>query len=255
MDAARLIVGGIYFWSGIQKLNLRFFTEIFPWFTESLWQPFGDTGVYLVIFIVLIALFVPFIEALIAIGFFVRRFRSLAITGSILMFITVMIGVGPFGNNWNISVWPWNIAMLGMVFILFSSFKLNFTEFVSRLRKNKLAWIVIFIFWVVPAGNFVGITDNYLSWSLYSGTVPEASILGNQFFLTSLSPLAKDDELLFKHWTTDELNLVPYPENRVFIDIFEQLCNRYNPQPITLIIKSYSVRNIESVRSYECNEY
>lgn len=245
LNVARIIVGGIYFWSGIQKINYRFFTEIFPWFTEHLWSPFGLAGAYTIVFI---GLFVPFIESFFALGLFTRKFRNISITGSVLMLIVVLSSIGPFGHGWNSSVWPWNIAIFSMVILLFYGYRFSFSDFINQIRGNWLAYMMIFVFWIMPAGNLFGLTDNYLSWSLYSGKVPEASIQGNQEFLLSISQKAKDGELTFVQWTLDDLNLVPYPENRVFLDVFKNLCTN-NTTPLTLTIREYPDNEV----IYECN--
>jgi len=116
LNALRIIIVGIYFWSGIQKINSRFFTEIFPWFTEPIWMPFGEIGAYLII---IIALFVPFIEAGMAVGLLTKKFRNISIIGCGMMLLTVILSIGPLGHNWNSSVWPWNFAIFAMVFLLF----------------------------------------------------------------------------------------------------------------------------------------
>lgn len=246
LNVARIIVGGIYFWSGIQKLNYRFFTEVFPWFTEHLWSPFGLTGAYAIVFI---GLFVPFIEAFFALGLYTKRFRKISIIGSIMMLILVLSSIGPFGHSWNSSVWPWNIAIFSMVIILFFGTNFSLRDFLNQICTSRLAYLMIFIFWIMPAGNLFGLTDNYLSWSLYSGKVPEAYLQGSQDFLETLSPSAKAGELSFVQWTLSDINLVPYPEKRVFIDVFSSICNNNKDQHLTLTIEKY--QNVKEV--YECN--
>lgn len=235
LDAARIVVGGIYFWSGVQKFNIRFFTEIFPWFTEKLWTPFGDTGVTIAI---TIGLFIPFIEALFAIGFFTKRFRTISLIGATSMIIIVLACLGPWGQDWNSSVWPWNFGIYGMAVLLFLGLQTNLSEFVKRQRHNLVAWGAFFIFWLMPLGNTVGLVDHYLSWSLYSGRVPEATLVGDQLTLESLSPKAEDGKLKFARWTQTDLNMVPYPQERVFINVFENLCENPVYQEVTLHIMS-----------------
>jgi hypothetical protein len=221
LDAARLIIGGIYFWSGLQKINVRFFTEIFPWFTEALWKPFGEAGASVALSI---GLLVPLIEVLFAIGLFTKRGRLLSIIGATAMLLLVLLSIGPAGQEWNSSVWPWNLGIYSMVFVLFFSVRVSFGDFIKRQRHNVLAWFVLCIFWIMPAGNLFGITDHYLSWSLYSGRVSEAVLIGNQEALLTLSPTARDGRLTFQSWTVADINLVPYPEERVFLSVFESIC-------------------------------
>lgn len=235
LDAARIVVGGIYFWSGVQKLNIRFFTEIFPWFTEKLWTPFGDTGATIAI---TIGLFIPFIEGLFAIGFFTKRFRAISLIGATSMIILVLACLGPWGQDWNSSVWPWNFGIYGMAVLLFLGLQTNLSEFVKRQRHNLIAWGAFFVFWLMPFGNTVGLVDHYLSWSLYSGRVPEATLVGNQLTLESLSPKAEEGQLKFARWTQTDLNMVPYPEERVFIHVFEKLCENPIYEKVTLRIMS-----------------
>lgn len=253
LDAARIVLAGIYFWSGVQKLNARFFSEIFPWFTEKLWLPFGNTGLSVALFV---GLLVPFIEALFALGFLTKRFRTGALVGAACMLVLVLASIGPTGHNWNSSVWPWNIAIFGTAVTLFWGLETTFVAFIIRQRHNVLAWVMGFVFWLLPLGNFVGLTDNYLSWSLYSGKVPEAAILGNQEFLQTISPTAADDELRFIRWSMNDLNLVPYPEKRVFISLFDSVCQTYPDEPLTLKIESNfgGNSNFNHQRSYSCNE-
>lgn len=253
LDAARLVVGGIYFYAGIQKLNLRFFTEIFPWVTQNIWEPFGENGIKIAL---LIGLFIPFIEALFAIGFFTKRFRNLSIVGSTSMIILVLASLGPWAQNWNSSVWPWNFGIYGMVLILFLGADFSLLEFIKRQKKNLLVWLAVSIFWIMPLGNFIGITDHYLSWSLYSGRVPEASLIGDQLFLESLSSRAENGSLPFQRWTISDLNLVPYPEERVFKNVFNELCNKHEILPAQLVITTphFFQTNLIDKETFNCSD-
>lgn len=221
LDTARIIVGGIYFWSGLQKLNLRFFAEIFPWLTEPLWLPFHEIGA-LVAFMAGVS--APFIETAFAIGLFTKRFRTISIIGNTGMVLLILLSISPFGHDWNSAVWPWNVGIYATVLVLFLGWRVSFSQFVRRQRYNYLGWIAFSVFWLLPAGNLFGFTDHYLSWSLYSGRVPEATLIGDQTTLLLLSPKASAGELPFARWTETDLNLVPYPEERVFKAVFSELC-------------------------------
>lgn len=240
LDAARVVVGGIYFWSGIQKLNTRFFVEIFPTFSRSLWEiaPEHLFGVFFII-----GILVPFIEIAFALGFFSRRWRRLAILGSTAMLVFVLIALGPLGNNWNSSVWPWNIAIYSMVLVLFLNTDFTLREFLQRLRTNHVALALVGIVWIMPAGNIFSITDHYLSWSLYSGHATEATISGDPLLLEALSPAASSSELTVIAWSTDTLNVVPYPETRVFRQIFYTLCRQYPTHDLTLTVTEFGFWN------------
>lgn len=235
LDAAAILVGGIYFWSGLQKFNAAFYLEVFPWFTHHLSSPFGElgqTGFGTLGFLV------PFVEVGLAIGFFTRRFRTISLVASFIMLVLVLSSLGPLGRGWNSAVWPWNLVIFLSAFILFHRSQDSFSSFVLRQRRNGLALVIFLVFWLMPLGNIFGITDHYLSWSLYSGRVPTATLVGGQEFLHSLSTQTTDGELRFEHWTTATLNIVPYPEERVFLQVFASLCQKYPEENLRLRIRT-----------------
>jgi hypothetical protein len=235
IDAGAIVLGGIYFWSGIQKFNAAFFLEVFPWFTHHLWSPFGEVGqtVFGTFGIV-----VPFLEAGLAIGLFTRRFRTISIFGTFAMLLVVLTSIGPFGHAWNAAVWPWNIAIFLSIVAVFYGNTDTFRAFVLRQRHQYVSVLVFFIFWLMPLGNLIGLTDHYLSWSLYSGRVPTATIVANEAFLQTLSPENNGNELPFERWTLATMNVAPYPEARVFESIFDSLCKSYPDEHLLLQIKT-----------------
>ena len=116
LNACRLIVVATYFWSGLQKANAGFFEITYPWLVGPLTERLPDwagsallSGAYAV----------PIVEAAIGVGLLTRRFRKLAAAGALLMHAFIMVCVGPWGNDHNAVVWPWNFAMVVFVLVLF----------------------------------------------------------------------------------------------------------------------------------------
>jgi len=242
LDAARFIVVGIYFWSGIQKMNTGFLLEVFPWFTKPLWSPLGDTGTYMAL---VLGMFVPFIESAFALGLLTRRFRMISIIGSGAMLGLVTISI-MFGHGWNSVVWPWNFAIFSMVLVLFYNYEDTISDLFKRTTKNLLGIFAVCLFVLMPVGNFFGLVDHYLSWSLYSGHVPIASISASRDTLDELV----DETIITKteidgvssvkmhHWSLQSINFVPYPEERVFIEIFSSLCKKFPDPNLSLNIET-----------------
>ncbi len=225
LDAARIVVGGIYFWSGVQKINAYFMMAIFPWFTSPVWE---IAPTILLSFFFSLGILVPFLEAAFGLGLFTKKFRTLSIISSTAMILLVLYSLGPLGHNWNSSVWPWNIAIFLTVIALFYNTSFSFKGFIARSRKSTIAIVMFGLFWIMPLGNAFGLVDGYLSWSLYSGRVPEAVLHGDQLLLQKLSPDASQNRLLFSDWTMSEMNQIPYPSETVFTSVFRQTCAEFD---------------------------
>jgi predicted DCC family thiol-disulfide oxidoreductase YuxK len=260
LDAARFVVVGIYFWSGLQKINTAFFTEVFPWFTQPIWSHFGQFG-FGVMFI--IGIFIPFIESAFALGLLTKRFRKISIIGSTLMLILVTISI-MIGHGWNTVVWPWNFAIFLMVNILFLGNKDTFLDLFNRTKNNILGLLAITLFIIMPAGNIFDKADNYLSWSLYSGHVPTATIQISANTLKKIAPEARYTQnpdgsanLDFVQWSIKTFNTPPYPEIWVFENIFSKICKDYNKDPFLLLTikkRSFFMSNNYETLQYTCRK-
>ena len=98
VNACRLIIVSIYFWSGIQKLNPAFLTGTFPWMLA----PF--TGVLSAAVIARahsLAVAAPFVEIGIALGLLTQRFRNAAVFVAVAMHLFILASVGPLGLDYN----------------------------------------------------------------------------------------------------------------------------------------------------------
>jgi predicted DCC family thiol-disulfide oxidoreductase YuxK len=251
-EAVIFIIVGIYLWSGLQKINVSFFTEVFPWFTEPIWSNLGSYGLNLFLFI---GILVPFIEAGMAIGFLTKKFRTISIALSFLMLTTVLFSL--VGHSWNSSVWPWNLALFAMVIAIFYKSEITFWQLIKRLKYNFLAVGTIMLFIVTPSGNMLGYVDHYLAWSLYSGRVPTAELTASQDTLMKIYPEVEEVETVdFSKWSMSVMNIVPYPEDRVFESIFKSLCTEYpNDENLKLTIKTphFFYSNQINERNFTCS--
>ena len=224
LDVARFVIAGIYFWSGFQKLNQAFFVEVFPWFTEALWSPWGETGLTLALGL---GLLVPFLQMAIGLGLIIKPLRKAALFGALAMLVIVLLSL--VLRDWNSSVWLWNIVLFMMAFVLFAGHPDTLREWFKKSYKTSLGLIILALFWLVPFLNIFNLTDYYLSWSLYSGQVPTAYIYGEERVLQLAGvplTLAQKNGFALLDWSIYELNVVPYPEKRVFWRIHEELCRR-----------------------------
>jgi hypothetical protein len=217
LNACRLIVVATYFWSGLQKANAGFFEVTYPWLVGPLTERLPDwaspallSGAYAV----------PAVEAAIGIGLLTRRFRKPAVVGALLMHAFIMLCVGPWGNDHNTVVWPWNFAMSAFVLVLFwrARDEPSPSKILGPGRSLSLGFAlraaVLALFALMPLFSFFGLWDSYLSSSLYSGASKQGYVMewdGSDWQGTGIGNLA-----------VQELNTPAYPEERIFKSVFAQ---------------------------------
>lgn len=162
--AAQLTVSAVYFFSALFKFNESFFFRI----VRYMYQPITN---YLVTWreqIFLTGYAIPPLEMSIALLLFIPRLRIFGILLATGMHLAALILLGPFGLNANSVVWPWNIALIALIWVLFykaDNYKYNI--YLSRL--NWSAYAVLIAVWILPFLNLKGWYNESLSFELYSG--------------------------------------------------------------------------------------
>lgn len=240
---SRLIVASLYFFSGLQKVNPYFVSNIFPWMMEPIAKFFPEP---MQMSLFSIGLLVPFLEMGIGIGLLIKKYRKKALVFAVLMHGFVLLAIGPLGHSWNSVVWGWNIAMVLFVIILFwKTEDFSFRD-IFRVKITLFQKLVIILFTTMPILSFFNLWDSYLSSSLYSGNINAAKIyisdsvkrkLPNeaQSFISESG--ANENILDFYGWSFDELNVPPYPETRVYKDIARSVCGYSGDEKgVTLVI-------------------
>ncbi len=231
LNTVRVIVAGTYMFSGLQKLNVSFIHQVYPWLIGpithlmpvSLSQALLPLGVLL-----------PLLEFSIGFGLLTKRFRNIALIAALFMHVFILFTLGPFGHRWNSVVWPWNIAMMLFVLILF--YRVKDVHFKEILFQKRLAvhYLIVVLFLVMPLFSFVNHWDSYLSAALYSGNTVSASLSVDDSAESRLSTsvqksytykIAENRNMvdLFS-WSFGELNVPPYPEERVYKNIARHFC-------------------------------
>src|SRR5580704_10815414 len=142
LNVCRLIVAAIYFWSGAQKLNPYFAPGTFTWLAHPLAAHFPALAIKA-------GYAAPFVEMMCAIGLLTRRFRTPAIVALIAMHACILLAIGPLGHGFNTVVWPWNIAMVVFLLLLFRHSETSAREILwGRARFHRLAFV---LFGLAPA--------------------------------------------------------------------------------------------------------
>jgi uncharacterized membrane protein YphA (DoxX/SURF4 family) len=242
-DTCRLIIVSIYFWSGIQKLNSGFLYDTFPWMLN----PFVSSVP------AALAVAAALTESLIGVGLVIRKSRRLAVVAVVAMHVFILVSIGPFGHNSNRVVWPWNIAMILSVILLFWRTPDVSARDVVWGEKRTFQVAVLLVFTILPAFSLVDLWDSYLSFSLYSGNQRQATIYMADWVADRLPERLQEvvalddsewqvDTLDVEEWSYDELNVPPYAETRVLKNIGRRVCSYAgNPRQMVLAIEGKRV--------------
>ena len=260
--ALQVIIICVYWWSGIQKLNTYFVEDNFPWLME----PFGLDN--LVSNYSFIAYFAAIIETLIGLGLLFKKTRPLAVILAFSLHLIILIILSPIGHYWNQAVWPWNVCMILLVYLLF--YKNEGSLFKSTL-KNFHAFlpfpIIIILFGIMPLFNFFDAWDEQLSFKMYSAVSPEGifyyheqqtkcipSIVKEKF--VHVTPSTKDQRIILDDWIFFELKVAPYKSKKRLLQVGEELCHCFEkPELAGLEILEVNRWNRENDRitKYPCS--
>jgi hypothetical protein len=229
LSAWRAVLVGLYFWSGVQKLNATFMTHLFPWLVEPAAGvlPAALQRVLLGGWMV-----VPILEILVGLGLLVPRLRNAAVAGAVVIHVVVLGLLGPLGHASNAVVWPWNVAMAALAAILFWNDRQPARHVVVPHRLGAHA-VALVLFAILPALSFVGRWDAYLSGALYSGNIQAGALAVSDDVATRLPEPARRhvtrnrmgaNVLDVWEWSMGELGVPSYPEDRVFHALGRDLC-------------------------------
>jgi hypothetical protein len=260
LNIARLIVASTYILSGFQKMNAGFVGDVFPWLVQPITHvaPFLTSPLYVFGFIA------PFVQVGFGVGLLTKRFRRVSVLLAVAMHIFILAMIGPWGLDWNSVVWPWTLAMMAFDLLLFAGAEdFSFRE-VLWPGKSLFHWLVLLLFGILPIFSFFNLWDSDLSAALYSGNLTEGNIYlsdigksalprGLQQYVTHVSP--NNNVLDIKNWALGDMNIIEYPETRVFKTIAKSLCGyMIDPTQMVLVVHEARMFRSDPQTVYRCSE-
>jgi hypothetical protein len=242
LNIARLIVATTYVFSGLQKLNLNFINYDFPWIVEPITNAFPAAGGPLYA----LGIAAPFVQIGFGVGLLTTKFRRVSLILAVSMHAFILAMFGPFGHNWNNIIWPWTAAMAGLDLLLFAGKQKFSVHDVLWDHRRPYHICVLVLFAVLPFLSFFNLWDSFLSSALYSGNLTEATIYATDKGRDSLPPSmgaylvhtsSNTNVLNIQRWAIDDLNVLPYPEIRVYKKIAKAVCGHSkDPADFVLLV-------------------
>ncbi|HET7461908.1 MAG TPA: hypothetical protein VFJ82_11700 [Longimicrobium sp.] len=192
----------------------------------------------------------------------VPRGRRVAVIGLTAMHAFILLMIGPLGTGWNRVVWPWNVAAVAAVWLLFwpAAPYERFRAFVRAWwrredgnrrgaaaglpRAQRIAWVaVLVLFGAMPALSFMGLWPASLSFQLYAGKERIALLYYDAKQPHALPPAAlaasrAPGEVNLLAWSQAELNAAPVLDDRVLLGIGRSLARRSPTGLVGLLIAS-----------------
>lgn len=150
-----LILGGLYFWSGLNKLNPWFEEEVLHWFLSPLSNPTQPW----------MSIAIPILEMLSGVLLLFNVTQKNAALFCIFKHLFIVIMLSPFVHNWNTVVIPWNIGLAVLLYLFYVKKQTVVIDKPLRIKQYAL----LFISWIAPLFWYVGLWPFSLSFHLYSG--------------------------------------------------------------------------------------
>ena len=242
-----LLIGATYFFSGVHKFSGSFLHTF--WDTVVLrriltleWITIKNPVIHYS------GLLLSVTEMALGIGIvYVRKMKILLVLAIFMHFIIIFI-FGPIGLNYNIIIFPWNVAMIGFAVVLI--FKNHSLTYNATFFRNKLNIVIVIMVAILPFLNFIGKWDNYFSFNLYSGNTPVLLICSSSFqqypklvdyqSKTNVSKFCDNSSSINTNkWAMEELNVPVIPEVRVFKKVQNEFGKKYPMLDNTFLYYQY----------------
>ncbi len=226
----RIILAGLYLWSGIWKLNPAFLTEVVPFFADAIeLRSVVDA-------LPEIGLVIPVIEIAAGLALLIGwRLRSATLLLGLLhlavIFALLLL-------DWNHVVIPWNFVLVALLFIVRerAATEVDLRADLTAAFRSVRGILAFLLAWGLPVIGLFGVAGEGVTWRLYSGLETEAVFV--------ISPEDRDrfadinathffqreregrDMLVLRSWSYDETGL-PLPSTQSYLEgLGRRLCER-----------------------------
>ena len=203
----------VYFFSGLNKFNDHFADNILRlvWFYSLPLKPSQNIGYLVAASEMIFGLFLLF-----------KKTRKIGCLALILMHAILLWKLSPFQQNWNPIVYPWNVAMVGILCFLFRS-EVSFIK--EKLSRPIKAIAIVLI--ALPTLSYFNMAPENLGYKLYTGNwyAPDFRIDDKIEVFNNYDKSLETDETLINpmFYSIQERALALSPEPWVYERIAENI--------------------------------
>lgn len=247
-----------YLWSGVHKINPNFIDKTFQdvlgnLFDVSLPERYKFLGYV-----------IPFVEIAIAFLLVFIKTRKTGVVVAVGTHLFILLYLSPLGIDSNYVVYPWNVAMMSGVVLLF--WRNEETLFVlpkGTVWRAFQAGSFLLLF-VLPLLNLAGRWDHYLSFSLYADKTHHLFIAIEETEAKKLNDLYSNYEVILPgvnggriigadQWSMTELHVPVYPETRIFNTIARQFCRHDIPEGKMVFMECQLPLSRNALQTFGCD--
>ncbi|MBL4649783.1 MAG: hypothetical protein JKY03_08630 [Aureispira sp.] len=225
----QFIMAMVYFWTGAQKLNIQFVTDVYPWLVK-IFEATKFLNEYPTL-----GYGVGAFEMLIGILLLIPKTQKSGVLLCTLLHLGILTLL--IKDNWNSVVYPWNVAMIVLLFTLFWKQEDSETTHSEHKRAHPNLFIVA-LFGLLPFFDFFQLVPHCLALGMYSGTSMECDLIIHNDEKENCVPLKVQGKLLFRSqeesilslddWGGANLNIPPFASDRVYRAVAKEFCTCSN---------------------------
>ncbi|MBO6793274.1 MAG: hypothetical protein JJ895_05150 [Balneolaceae bacterium] len=226
-----LILCFLYVMSGLQKANGGFAYTTHPWLLAPITNLVDSETKDILNSLFWIG---PAIEFIAGIGLIFKKTSRICALILIAMHVFILLMIGPLGRNTNVVVWPWNIAFILILYLIFVKFKPDLLGFIIDSKNVRHTSMVFLAFLILPMLSFWNLWPKHFSAALYSGNKIRSEILipdelAEQLKLITPVPSNGLEFVLVPNaWSLNELKVPLYPSKTAHLLLYQQLCKQYS---------------------------
>lgn len=245
----RWIISGLYFYSGLYKIDQGFVYGSFQNLFLIKYLGMSQVPGWL-----LKLGYIPgILEMLAGLGLLFTKTRKPSVWFLVSMHVLILLVLGPLGLDQNHVVWPWNIFMM----YLLCAILYNPIHTGLKPTMDVSGTVILMAWWMMPVFHMFGYWDAYVSGALYGGRAGQLYVCTEERSCMPVSAnrasqrvknLPCTKAVSVYRWAMSEMNIVPYPSNRTYIMLARKLESRCPGRNRYFIVKSGFTYKVEEIK-------